>query len=916
MSKGTSAATGYGAAVLLILLALAARIALQPLLGIHQPFVTFYLAVFCTAWFAGRGPGVFAAALGGLLSQYFFVPPTQGIEHWLASAFYFAVAITGVFLIDSDRRTRRSAEESLARLHEEEARRERAEESEILHRRLRDQTLASIGDAVISTDAEGRIRFMNSVAERLTGWKADEAKGVPADDVFRIVNEQTGTRVESPVSKVLQEGTIQGLANQTELIHKDGSHVPIDDSGAPIRDERGNLMGVVLVFRDVTERRRAQAELAASEKSFRSVFDTAGAGIAKLDPETLRFLRVNEKLCAMTGYSHDELLARTAIDITAREDRHKEAELWKSLMREGMLERSAQKRYVTKAGDWFWIDESLSTVVDESGKITTIVLVAHDISDVKRAEGALRESEGRLKQALAAGKLGVWTLDCAGIRPSESLLNRVVSFSPRGAEIAGVPADCHDPNLWANSLHPDDRKETLRRLEAALKGGPEYRMEYRLVREDGEVRWVSSSATVVRDEHGAPLRLVGVNQDITERKTFEQRMFHNQKLESVGLLAGGIAHEFNNLLVGVLGNASMGKEAAPPGSEQARYFEDIIRAAQQAAHLTRQMLAYAGKGRFVIARVHLADVIPAVVKLVGPSLPSKVELVLELGRDLAPVEADAGQMQQMVMNLIMNAAEATAERGGRVIVRTAMRDVSPGGFWNDLDLTEAPAGSYVAIEVSDGGMGMDAATKARMFDPFFTTKFVGRGLGLAAVAGVVRAHLGAIQVTSAPGKGTTVVVLLPSAQASAPAAPAPAPSIRAREARRGEGTILVVDDEAVVQQTVKKALERFGYAVLMAASGPEAIEIFRREHGRICLVLLDLSMPGMDGRETLAELRKIDGAVKVLISSGYSEAEVMEMFEPQSVGGFIQKPYRAADLTEKVRSACEAPPTLAGSRAS
>jgi CheY-like chemotaxis protein len=295
----------------------------------------------------------------------------------------------------------------------------------------------------------------------------------------------------------------------------------------------------------------------------------------------------------------------------------------------------------------------------------------------------------------------------------------------------------------------------------------------------------------------------------------------------------------------------------------------------------------------------LSVIIPDMVGLVRPSISKKIALHLDLKHRLPLIEADCGQMQQVFMNLVLNAAEAIGSHDGMVTVRTGVQMVDPAFLRLNPEAEGLQPGEYVFLEVHDTGCGMDEGTKAKIFDPFFSTKFTGRGLGLAAVAGIVRGHRGAILVRSTPGKGSSFTVLFPSGRNPADQLPAPAP----RAALLGSGVVLVVDDEAVVREMAKKVLERHGYTVLMADSGTAAIDVFRRHPAGIALVLLDLSMPNMNGEETLPELRKIRPETKVIVSSGYSEAETMALFRGQQVSGFVQKPYTSTGLAEKVKLA-------------
>jgi PAS domain S-box-containing protein len=410
---------------------------------------------------------------------------------------------------------------------------------------------------------------------------------------------------------------------------------------------------------------------------------------------------------------------------------------------------------------------------------------------------------------------------------------------------------------------------------------------------------VTSRWAIRQTRDGETPGILEINTDITERRRIEEQLRHTQKLESLGVLAGGVAHDFNNLLTGILGNSSLALDSIGPNHPIRLLIEEVMRAADRAADLTRQLLAYAGKGRFVMRTLDLSDLVREINGLVRASFPKQALLRLQLAEDLPGVDADPGQLQQIVMNLVINGAEAIGPEGGSVLVKTAVQEVDSHYISTMSSAGELlKPGRYVALEVHDTGVGMDDETLAKIFDPFFTTKFAGRGLGLSAVLGIVRAHYGALKVYSKPGRGTTFKVLFP---ASANAAqPHPQPTKRSLT---GAGTVLVVDDEEVVRVTAKHTLERYGYSTMLANDGLAALETYRSRPADIGLVILDLTMPVMNGEETLRHLQTVNPKVKVLLSSGYNEVEAVQRFAGKGLAGFIQKPYTAAGLAEKVKEA-------------
>ncbi len=387
----------------------------------------------------------------------------------------------------------------------------------------------------------------------------------------------------------------------------------------------------------------------------------------------------------------------------------------------------------------------------------------------------------------------------------------------------------------------------------------------------------------------------------------EERLRQAQKMESIGLLAGGVAHDFNNLLASIMGNASLLSEEV--FEENHGRVEAIIRAAERAADLTRQMLAYAGKGRLVVATHNFSQIVRDMTDLLRASIPKKVSLKLALAPNLPGVEADRGQLQQIIMNLVLNAAEAIgSDHSGTLLIGVGEREVSETDSVSD-EISGGPLapGRYVWLEVADTGVGMDEETRKKIFDPFFTTKFLGRGLGLAAVAGIIQGHHGAIQLQTARGRGTIFRVYLPAGAS---------PEIQRREAGRpdvrGTATVLLADDEAMVRDFGRAALERFGYRVLTADNGREAVRVFEENADEIGLVLVDLAMPVMGGHEVIGALKSRCARLRIIVMSGYSESEVLETFAGKGVSGFLQKPFTATRLAEEVKAVLAVPTETPG----
>jgi PAS domain S-box-containing protein len=476
------------------------------------------------------------------------------------------------------------------------------------------------------------------------------------------------------------------------------------------------------------------------------------------------------------------------------------------------------------------------------------------------------------------------------------------------AQLLGVP----DPSALIGKtdfdFFPHDLATQYRADEQAViqSGEPLLTKEEPVLDASGAERWYITTKVPVRDIEGQVIRLVGHGQDVTERRraeeerrALERKLLEAQKLESLGVLAGGIAHDFNNLLVAILGNASLVLPDVAPGSPVREALEQIQIAAQRAADLTRQMLAYAGKGRFVIQHLDMNTIVEEMTQLLQASIPKTVALRYYLAPDLPAIEADATQIRQIAMNLVVNAAEAIGTKQGIISITT-------GAQWADREYLaevylapELPEGRYVFVEVADTGHGMDAATRAKIFDPFFTTKFTGRGLGLAAVIGIVRGHKGALKVYSEPEKGTTFKILLPASAAATEAQVIPQQSAADW---RGSGTVLVIDDEPDIRKIATRMLQRFGFTVLTAEDGHAGIEILQTQANSIVCVLLDMTMPHLDGPETFRLIRQTMPTLPVMLMSGYNEQEAISRFAGKGIAAFLPKPFTTKDLSIRLQS--------------
>ncbi len=454
-----------------------------------------------------------------------------------------------------------------------------------------------------------------------------------------------------------------------------------------------------------------------------------------------------------------------------------------------------------------------------------------------------------------------------------------------------------------DAYHPDCIEDAKRSFETFVRTGEVRDAELQLLRRDGPTIDVTLNASSIRDETGSVVRSRSVWRDVSDRRRAEQerrrldeRLQRTQKLESLGVLAGGVAHDFNNLLTGVLGNASLALAELSPFSPARERIEAVAAAAKRAAELCDHMLAYSGKGTFVIEPVSLNEVVEETTQLLKTTISRKAVVERDLDENLPRIPGDITQLRQVIINLITNASEAIGDEDGVIRITTSLRRCDRR-YLDSISIHEELAeGDYACIEVSDTGCGIDQATQERLFEPFFTTKFAGRGLGLASVLGILRAHRGAVALQSEPGQGTRFRVLLP---AMTDLAMAPTKEITASVASAGS-KVLLVDDEEAVRKVAKCMLEAGGYSVLTASNGRDAIETFRRAAEDIVCIILDVTMPGMDGMETLEQLRRIRRDVRVILSSGFTEEEITPRFAGEGAAGFLKKPYDLVQLSDKV----------------
>lgn len=750
----------------------------------------------------------------------------------------------------------------------------------------RDHLFALSPDLMAIIGYDGIFRQLNPAWTEALGWRREELLGhswlefIHPDDVAPSLAK----------GAVLPAGAVmKDLANRYRS--KNGSYRWLAWTVFPLPD--ASL--VFAVARDITEPNR-QARLMEQTSA------AAQIGGWELDCLTMTLFwteetyRIHETSPAQYSPNVD-----TAISYYAAESRPLIAEA----VRRGIELGEAwdlELELITAKSNRIWV-RAIGKVHQENGKTVKLYGAFQNIAERKRAEQQLR----LLTSVVVHANDAVVITEAAPMDPPGP---RILYVNDAFTRMTGYDADEVQGQTPRVLQGPKTDRAKLEQIHRALAAGQAVAAELVNYRKDGSEFDIEFSIFPIADDTGCFTHWVAIQRDVTERKRaveerlrLEAKIQQAQKLESLGVLAGGIAHDFNNILTSVLGFADLALLELPPASPARFNIEQVITGARRAADLTKQMLAYSGKGKFVIQALQMSDVVREMSHLVQVSISKKCALRYQFADDLPAIEADATQLRQIVMNLIVNASEAIGDKSGGIIsVQTGIMHCDRAYLDDSYVQENLPEGAYVFLEVSDNGAGMSEATRRKIFEPFFTTKFTGRGLGLAAVLGIVRGHRGAIKVYSESGRGTIFKVLFPISKQT-PAALSDAGN--ESPTWRGRGSILVVDDEESVRTLARAMLERLGFTVLTAGDGREGLEVFRTRADEIQGVLLDVTMPYMDGEETFRELRRLKSDVRVILSSGYNEQSATHRFAGKGLAGFIQKPYRIQELVDVLRRALE-----------
>ena len=705
---------------------------------------------------------------------------------------------------------------------------------------------------------------------RLTGWLPSEAIGRSALDLGIWVHPRDRIRA---IQLLEDKGEFTGL--EAPFRCKDGTILTGLMSGKVVEVDGARCL--LSITRDITERK-------ASERRLRTVLSNSQAITYQLDAEG-RFTLSEGLGLANIGLAPGEVVGHSAFEIYAGDP------VVLGQIRRAM--KGQASREITRYRDRLF-DNFLTPVLNERGEVESIIGIAADTTERRKAEEALLAERG----LFVGGPVMVFKWRAAPGWPVEYV-------SPNVEDILGYPVDdlLRGTLSFEGLMHPDDLPRILQEIHShETQGHFQFEQQYRLRTARGEYRWFYDFSAAA-GPGPVPSHFLGYLLDITDRKEAEDTMRQAQKLESLGVLAGGIAHDFNNLLTVVMGNLNLAQMNLPEASPALPYLSNMEATVLRATELTKQMLAYSGRGHFMVKPQDLNALVGDLTNLLEVSISKKVRLRCDLEPGLPAIQADLAQIQQVVMNLVINASDAIGDQEGAIHLTTSVQDLDGQTLMNHYRVKSPMPGRHVMLEVDDTGCGMAPEVMHRIFDPFFTTKANGRGLGLSAILGILRGHGAGLSLASQVGRGSRFTLCFPAMAGEASPGPSGNPPPPAD--RPFHGLMLLVDDEDHILETTGRMLAALGLQVVVARDGLEALERFREHQQDLRLVLMDLTMPRMDGREAFRAMRELDPRIPVVLSSGFMEQDSLQSFPHGGPAAFLQKPYQLKDLRATLRGALE-----------
>ncbi len=626
-----------------------------------------------------------------------------------------------------------------------------------------------------------------------------------------------------------------------------------------------------------------------TEERYSRIFNMVQEALFIHDAHTGQILETNNAASNLFGISQEELLQSTPEDFSSGIHPYTSEEALKKI--HSVMEKGPQTfRWHSKRcdGSLFWSEISLSPV--NIGGKDRVIAVVRDLTHRLAREKDIARKAAELEAIFNSIRDIVVFMDTN---------RRILKVNPLALELTGFSLKevigRSTKNFYVNPADHSRIQELF-----FTPDGPQATKPFTtlLKKKDGSRLPVEVMGGPVKSKNGELLGYLGVARDISERIAMERQIQHVQKLESLGVLAGGIAHDFNNILLAVLGNADLALEKLPKDSAAIENLRAIVSAAHKASDLCRQMLAFSGRGKFLTQNLDLNTMVKEIHNMLKMSINKKSSLRLELCELPTNVKGDPSQLQQVIMNLIINASEAMDNKSGIITISTGYMSLHGEEIHSFTGSEKLWPGTYCFLQVSDTGCGMDERTRLKVFDPFFTTKFTGRGLGMAAVLGIIKGHHGGIRIQSARGKGTTVTIILP--QGDKGLEKAPNNKFTQGDSELLRGVVLLVDDELTVREVGTQMLEYLGFSVVTAENGQEAIDVFKKRREQLDVIIMDLTMPEMDGLEASKHILQIDDKTKILISSGYDGDEVNRASSSLDISGFIHKPYKLSSLRKKM----------------